>query len=160
MAFTNADKAGFGFLFFDIGRLLRRNMSRRAQHLGLTQEQLRALFVLARTQGTTQVALAEQLDIQPITLARILDRLQESRLIERRACPTDRRAFEIYLTPAANPLLDELSALGIQTREEALAGLSAEDIHQLMELLQTVKYNLSLAEMQGVGPGDLIEQRA
>ena len=72
------------FLLHDITRLMRRNFHRRAQSLGMTQAQYRALAHLARNEGTNQVALAEVLDIQPITLARIVDRLAECGLVERR----------------------------------------------------------------------------
>src|SRR3546814_7154100 len=95
-----------GFLLSDVARLLRRNFTRRAQYLGLSQAQWQALAHLARREGVNQATLAESLEIQPVTLARLVDRLQEKGLVERRPDPADRRAFCLYLTPAAAPLLD------------------------------------------------------
>jgi DNA-binding MarR family transcriptional regulator len=139
---------GIGFLLGESARLLRRSMNRRVQHLGLTQEQWRTLFHLSQAEGCTQVALADKLEVQPISLVRILDKLQDNDWVERRPSPTDRRAFQLYLTPAAAPLLEELTRIGRTTRDEALAGISTADIQRLALILETIKDNLSLAEAQ------------
>lgn len=142
------DGASTGMLIADIARLMRRNMNRRVQHLGLTSEQWRALFHLSRCEGINQATLADRLEVQPISLARILDKLQDSQLIERRPSPTDRRAFELFLTPTAQPMLEELSKYGREARNQALSGLSEDDQQLLAGLLETVKNNLSNAEEQ------------
>jgi len=146
---NNSSGQQIGFLLAECARLIRRNMNRRVKPLGMTQEQWRTLFQLSKAQGITQVALAERLEVQPVSLARILDRLQENGLVERRVCATDRRAFELYLTDAAAPQLAELAALGRATRRDALAGLDAASVRQLASLLETVKNNLGRAEGNG-----------
>jgi DNA-binding MarR family transcriptional regulator len=148
MSRSSLDNLNVGFLLSESARLLRRTMNRRVQHLGLTQEQWRTLFQLSQAEGSTQVALADRLEMQPISLARILDKLQDNDWIERRPSPTDRRAFQLYLTPAAKPLLEQLTRIGRATREEALAGVSTADIQRLARTLETMKDNLSQIEAQ------------
>lgn len=133
-----------GFLFGTIARLIRRDFDRRLQHLGLTQAQWRTLLHVSHSEGTTQAALAEVLEIQPITLARLLDRMEN--WVERRPCPTDRRAFQLYLTPAAQPLMRQIREIAIPTRDLAFAGLSEDQRELLTSLLTTVKDNLQRAE--------------
>jgi MarR family transcriptional regulator for hemolysin len=135
-----------GFLLHDVARLLRQNFNRRAQALGLSQAQWRALAHLSRQEGINQVTLAERLEIQPITLARLIDRLQEADLVERRPDRDDRRAFRLYLTPTAQPLLAMMWSLAGETREEAMTGVPAERRRMLVEALQQMKQNLIAAE--------------
>lgn len=135
-----------GFLVNDVARLLRRNFNRRAQHLGLTQAQWRALVFLARNEGCNQVALADMLEVQPITLGRLLDRLQAAAFIERRPDPTDRRAFRLYLTEKAQPVLARIWELGAETREDAMAGLPRETREILAAALGTLRANLLSGE--------------
>ncbi len=84
----------------------------RARQFGMTRAQWAVLFRLDRSEGLKQSELAEILDLQPITLTRLLDRLAENGLIERRADPNDRRANRLFLTPAARPMLERLAELG------------------------------------------------
>lgn len=140
----------FGLLLADISRLLRRDFARRAQHIGLTQGQWRALAYLAANEGLTQAALAEILEIQPISLARVLDRMVASGWIERRPCPTDRRAYQLYLTKACEPVMQQLREIGAASRELALAGLDDEQREQLIDLLVVLKGNLQNAAAPGV----------
>lgn len=134
-----------GFLLGDLARLLRRDFDRRVQQLGLTQAQWRALMYLARNEGATQASLAEILEIQPISLARLLDRMEG--WVERRPSPTDRRAFQLYLTAAAAPLMQQIHDIGAITRDVALAGLNADQRELLTEMLLTVKENLQRGEV-------------
>lgn len=131
-----------GFLVNDVSRLLRRNFNRRAQELGLSQAQWQALAYLAIQQGVNQVTLADSLDIQPMTLARLVDRLEEAGLVSRRPDPGDRRAFRLYLTDAAQPLLDRMWTLALETREDAMAGLADSQKQALMDALRHIKRNL------------------
>lgn len=142
-----------GFLINDVARLLRRNFNRRAQSLGLSQAQWRTLAMLSRSEGVNQVTLAEALEIKPITLARLLDQLQDAGLVERRPDPGDRRAFRLYLTPQAQPLLADLMVLGAQTRKEALESLSPPARVALVEGLAAMKENLLGAET-AASPGE------
>ena len=136
-------KDTIGFLMNDAARLMRRDFERRARSLGLTRAQWQALFHLARNEGCNQATLADLLDVEPITLARVIDRLEASGLVERRPDPGDRRARLLFLGDRAHPLLEELRALGAETREVALAGISEEERHQLSRLLTKMRANLS-----------------
>lgn len=132
-----------GFLLYDAARLLRRDFDERARALGLSRAQWSVLAHLARCEGCTQAVLAEVLDLQPITLTRLLDRLQAAGWVERRPHPEDRRARQLFLTAKAHPLLEQLRELGLQTRERAQAGLSAAEREQLLDLLERVRANLA-----------------
>jgi DNA-binding MarR family transcriptional regulator len=138
---------GIGVLLADVARLLRRNFNRRAQALGLTQPQWQALARLSQNQGMNQACLADLLEVQPITLARLVDRLAAAGWVERRPDPDDRRAQRLYLTEQAEPLLDDIRELASATREEALAGLGDRERRQLIEALKTIKGNLVRAEI-------------
>ncbi|MGE4219681.1 MAG: MarR family winged helix-turn-helix transcriptional regulator, partial [Alphaproteobacteria bacterium] len=139
-------ESSIGFLINDVARLLRRNLNRRAQALGLSQAQWRALAYLSVQEGINQVGLADSLEVQPITLARLLDRLQEAGLIERRPDPDDRRAFRLFLTDKAQPLLDHMWSLAVETRTEATDGLGVGSLQVLTEALRHMKRNLLDAE--------------
>jgi DNA-binding MarR family transcriptional regulator len=136
----------FGFLLHDVARLLRKNFNRRVQSIGLTQEQCRVILQLSRHEGIQQVQLAELLEIKPITLARLLDKLQESGLIERRQNPEDRRAFCLYLTRKAHPVLKKILAIGAATRADANKDISATELERLNTILSCFKANLINAE--------------
>ena len=136
-----------GVLLVDVARLLRRNFNRRAQALGLTQPQWQALARISQNQGMNQACLADLLEVQPITLARLIDRLEAAGWVERRPDPADRRAQRLYLTVKAEPLLDDMRALAAETREEALQGLSDAERRRLIAALKTIKGNLVRAEI-------------
>ncbi len=131
-----------GFLIHDVARLLRRRFEQRAGGTGLTRSQWQTIAFLSRREGLSQAALAEDLDIEPITLTRILDRLSARGLIERRPDPTDRRRWALFLTAAAVPLLKEMETLGEATRAEALHGVTPQDLVKLEETLNRMKANL------------------
>ena len=132
-----------GFLISDVSRMLRGRFNETARSLGLTQAQARALLHLARNEGISQVALARLLEIQPITLLRQLDRLADAALIDRRPNPRDRRAQQIYLTPAGEALLGKIMQLGGSLAEEAFEGLDAEGLSRLIGGLERIKTNLT-----------------
>lgn len=136
-----------GVLLIEVARLLRRNFNRRAQGLGPTQTQWQALAHLSRNPGINQTCLADLLEVQPITLARLIDRLEAAGWVERRPDPGDRRAQRLYLTVKAEPLLDDMRALAAETREEAMHGLRDPERRQLIEALKTIKGNLVRAEV-------------
>jgi MarR family transcriptional regulator, transcriptional regulator for hemolysin len=136
-------KDTLGFLLHDSARLMRRDFERRTRALGLTRAQWQTLFHLRRNEGCNQVTLADLLEVEPITLARVLDRLEFAGLVERRADPNDRRARLLFLGERAHPLLDELCALGADTREIALAGIDEDDRTRLMDLLSKIRANLA-----------------
>ena len=132
-----------GFLLHDVARLLRRRFEQNARGSGLTRSQWQVLAYLANNEGINQSGLADLLEIEPITLGRIIDKLQMRGLIERHPDPSDRRAWLLHLTPAARPKLTQLRGLGDVTRGEALAGVSEADTESLLSTLQALKANLA-----------------
>jgi DNA-binding MarR family transcriptional regulator len=132
----------FGFLLKDIQRLYVRLFEQRVPQLGVTFTQCKVLVLLSRNEGTTQAKLAEVSETEPMTLVRVLDRMERDGWIERRADPSDRRAYRLYLKPASSPVLAEVLRIGEKIRAEALAGLSSEQREQLMNMLEQVRSNL------------------
>jgi MarR family transcriptional regulator, transcriptional regulator for hemolysin len=140
-----------GFLLHDVARLLRKRFEQRARDLGLTRSQWQTLAYLNVNEGIHQSGLADILEIEPITLVRILDRLQERGLVERRQHPKDRRIWLLYLKDAARPLIAEMRGMGDATRAEALEGLSEAERAELARALGLMKSNLIAACAQPVG---------
>lgn len=133
------------FLISDVGRLLRTYSDQRARHFGMTRAQWAVLLRLERREGLKQSDLAEDLDIQPITLTRLVDRLCVNGLIERRPDPNDRRAKRLYLTPAARPLLDRISDEVEVVAQHVLTGVNANSAESMYSQLATVRENLKQA---------------
>ena len=130
------------FVLHDVARLLRKRFEQRSRAFGLTRAQWQVLAYLSLREGIHQNKLADLLEIMPITLARLLDKMQASGFIERRPDPADRRAWLIYLTPKAHPLIEVMRSNGQKTREEAFTGLSADAQQQLLQTLCLIKSNL------------------
>jgi MarR family transcriptional regulator for hemolysin len=138
----------FCFSINDVARMIRTYADQKARQFGITRAQWVVLVRLDRFEGLKQSELADMLDLQPITLTRLLDRLSASGLIERRADPNDRRANRLYLTPAARPLLEQLGELGEELMTTALAGVDRDSIERMVAQLATVKENLRQAIAQ------------
>lgn len=151
---TDEFDRNFGFLLYDAARLMRRDFDRRARRLGLSRAQWSVLAHLARNEGVKQAELADVLDVQPITLARQIDRLERSGLVRRCADPEDRRVRRLYLSDCARPILTELRALGGETRAEALRGLSLDQRRSLIESLARIRDNLATGESALIKPGE------
>jgi len=135
-------KREFAFMLNDVARLLRTYADYKAAQFGITRAQWAVLVRLDRSEGLKQSELAEMLDLQPITLTRLLDKLSDSGLIERRADPTDRRAKRLFLTAAARPLLERLGILAEEMMAATLADVEHKDIEQMVAQLGGVKDNL------------------
>lgn len=135
-----------GFLMSDVSRLLRRRFDARARAIGITRAQWRTLTVLSRNEGANQGALAELLEVEPITLCRMIDRLAEAGHVERRRDPGDRRAWNIYLTDRSRPLLDQLRALADEVVGDALRGIDSGDQAVLARSLDRMRANLIAPE--------------
>ena len=131
-----------GFLLSDVSRLIRRRFDERARLIGATRAQWRTLVILSRNEGINQGGLAELLEVEPITLCRMIDRLEEAGLVERRRDPADRRAWLIYLTAKAGPVLANVRVIADGLFEDALAGLSDADRATLTALLERMRENL------------------
>jgi len=132
----------FGFIVKDVYRLWVRLFEQRIPQLGMTFTQCKVLVFLSRNEGTTQAKLAEASDTEPMTLVRVLDRMESDGWIERRPDPADRRAYRLHLKPASSPVLAEILRIADKARSEALAGLSAEQREQMTEMLEHVRKNL------------------
>jgi MarR family transcriptional regulator for hemolysin len=129
----------------DVARLLKTYADQRARQFGISRAQWTVLMRLDRFEGLKQSELAEVLDLQPISLTRLLDRLAENGLIERRPDPHDRRANRLYLTPAAWPLLEQLAKLGEAMMEELLETIDEPARERLLRDLDAIKDNLRAA---------------
>ncbi|MDM8011253.1 MAG: MarR family transcriptional regulator [Parasphingorhabdus sp.] len=132
-----------GFLIHDTARLFRRELNERMRHSGVTALQWRLLAYLARNEGTNQVKLAEFLEVEPITLSRMIDRLADAGMLSRRRDPDDRRAWRLYLEEQSLPLIVELRAASAKLTEAAQEGLTTEEREQLASLVERMRQNLS-----------------
>jgi DNA-binding MarR family transcriptional regulator len=133
----------FAFEVAETARLIRREANKRAAILGATKAQWRVLARLSRSgDGLRQIELADALDVEPITLCRMIDRLEEAKLVERRRDETDRRAWRLFLTPEAAPVLVKLEAMGMAFHSDILAGVTQADREAALRVLETVRHNL------------------
>ena len=137
-----------GFLIADVSRLLRRSFDARARGIGVTRPQWRMLTMLKRHEGSNQGQLAELLDVEPITLCRMVDRLEETGLVERRAHPNDRRAWQLFVTSKGTALTAELVPIGQNLFDDALEGLDATERAALEASLDRVRANLSRRSLE------------
>jgi MarR family transcriptional regulator for hemolysin len=130
------------FLISDVGRLLRTYADQKARLHGMTRAQWAVLLRLERREGLKQSELAEALDIQPITLTRLVDRLCANGLIERRADPNDRRAKQLYLTPAARPLIERVIERVEELSQTVLDGIAPAEADLILAKLGLARENL------------------
>jgi DNA-binding MarR family transcriptional regulator len=130
-------------LVTEISRLFSRDFSARVRAYDLTHTQWQALAVLSRQEGINQAELANLLQVQPISLGRLIDRMEAAGWVERRPAPNDRRAIQLYLTSRVEPILDKMTAAASLTREAALADFDTDEREQLCLMLQRVKANLA-----------------
>ena len=122
---------------------LRRAFDRRASALGVTRAQWKVLFRLTRTPGLRQVELADMLDVEPITLSRIIDRLEEAGHVERTPDPADRRAWRLQVTAGAMPLVKRLRAVAHDLVEEAFGGIDPRELETMRGVLAQVRENVA-----------------
>jgi DNA-binding MarR family transcriptional regulator len=127
----------------DTTRLIRRAFDAKARAIGVTRPQWQVLIMLRRHDGINQGGLAELLEVEPITVGRMIDRLQDAELVERRADPADRRTWRLHLTAKAETLIDQLRPLADELFEDAFGGLSVAERTQLSKTLDRIRQNLS-----------------
>lgn len=132
----------FGYLLADATRKLRTHFDRRAAAHDLTRAQWRALRALGRHEGLSQTALADMIEMEPIPVGRVLDRLQQAGFVERRADPGDRRRWCLYLTAKADEVNDDMEVIANDMRAECLRGIETADIDVFLEVLNKIKDNL------------------
>ncbi len=133
----------FGFIMHDVARLLRTTYDRRVRSLGLTRSQWWVLTHLFRSEGVTQAELADILEVERATLGRLLDRLEEKGLVERRPDGRDRRAKRVYLGTAVEEPMRTLRAVAAGVRADALSGLSPDEQDRFVDTLLKIKRNLA-----------------
>ena len=129
---------------FEIGETahaLRKAFDRMAVGLGVTRAQWKVLFKLTRRPGLRQGELADILELEPITLSRIVDRLEEAGLVERARDPEDRRAWRLHVTEKARPLIEKLQAVGAELVAQAFAGIDRKDIEITRKVLARAREN-------------------
>ncbi len=141
-----SDKTSFGFLVTDVTRLMRKHFDRRAVRFNLTRAQWRALKRLSYSEGMRQNELAEQLEIEPIAIGRVIDRLQKAGFVERRADPADRRAWRLHLTAQAHDVVDDMEQISNVLFRQAQRGVSAADMKTMISVLARMKDNLNTLE--------------
>jgi len=144
----------FGFLVHDVSRLIKRRFERRARQMGLpvTRQQAAVVLNIAANEGVSQAEVAAWLGIEPIALVRMLDKLHEEGLVERRAHPTDRRIRTLWLTPAARPVVTQILAINEKIRNEAFAGMPAHARDTVIDILDHIKDNLAVREEEDDSP--------
>jgi MarR family transcriptional regulator for hemolysin len=140
-----------GFVLHDVARLMRKRFEQWARAAGLTRSQWQVLAKLSTHEGIHQKGLADLLEIESVTLVRLLDKMQERGLIERRNHPSDRRFTLLFLTPNARPLLQFMRTIGEQTRVETMADFSTTEHDQLLQYLERMREHLLTACTQPVG---------
>ena len=143
-----------GFLMVDNARLLRRAFDERVRTTGMTGPQARLLLAPDRAPGENQTFHAEHLEVEPITLCRMVDRMEESGLVERRRDPADRRARLLYLTPRAEGEAARIRSALTGMLDQMVAGLDETEQAALSRMLNLVSDNLSAStKSQGIAHG-------
>lgn len=132
----------FGFLLSDTARLLRHRFDERARQHGATRTQWKALLTISRHEGINQGGLADRLEVEPISLSRLVDRMEDAGLVERRRDPHDRRAWQLFLTDKAHPIIEELRATAAELMEQALRGIPPSKIDEVSGTLNRIRENL------------------
>jgi MarR family transcriptional regulator, transcriptional regulator for hemolysin len=127
------------FLLHDVSRSFRARFDEQARHLGVTRPQWRALLHLSIEEGQSQAELADRLEVERITLCRMIDRLADAGLVVRRADPRDRRVWRLHLTEGAGQLVDKLSTIGRALEEEAMAALEPGEAEMLKTGLRKIR---------------------
>jgi len=138
-------RRSLGFLLRDTSRLMRRRFVRCAREAGLplNRSEASVLVHVDREPGLSQAQLADRLDLEAISLVRLIDTLERSGLIERRRHSHDRRIRTLWLTEAARPIVAQAHAVRLDVRTQALAGIAEPEQEKLLDLLMAVRGNLA-----------------
>ncbi|WP_223276222.1 MarR family winged helix-turn-helix transcriptional regulator [Sphingomonas daechungensis] len=134
------------FQIAETAHALRKSFDRRASALGVTRAQWKVLLRLTRMPGLRQVELADMLDVEPITLSRIVDRLEEAGHVERTPDPADRRVWRLQVTERAKPLVARLRGIGHELVEEAFDGIEPSELERVSAILARVRENVSVIQ--------------
>ena len=137
-----SEQTSFGFLVTDVTRLMRKVFDCRAARFGLTRAQWRALKRVSHGPGITQNELAEFLEMEPIAVGRVIDRLQKADFIERRADPQDRRVWRLHITEKAHDVVDDMELISAELFKQAQRGIAAADMKIMLDVFTRMKQNL------------------
>ena len=138
-----AIESDFLFLIYDVAQLVRRLADKRARTYGMTRAQWAVLARLEREPGVTQSRLAVLTDVEPITIGRLVDRLEANGLIERQPDPHDRRIWRLHLTPKSAGILKHIAAFRRELHEDMAEGLDAQSLSTLVSSLQRMRANIT-----------------
>jgi MarR family transcriptional regulator for hemolysin len=147
-------ESDFLFLIYDTAQLMRRRADSRAREVGMTRAQWAVLARLERQPGISQNALAQLTDVEPITVGRLIDRLEASGHVERQPDPNDRRVWRLRLTAKATGLLTEIHQFRRELHDQVVEGLDAKTHQALICGLQRIRTNLSAAKELRAGKKD------
>jgi DNA-binding MarR family transcriptional regulator len=139
---TKAEDISFGYLLNDVTLLFRKHFDRRAVKFGLTRAQWRATKMLYYREGLRQTELAELLEMEPIAVGRVIDRLQAAGFVERRPDPKDRRAWRLYVTDQARAVIADMELIAQGVRKDATRGITVPELQQALDVLNRMKENL------------------
>lgn len=150
---AKVEELSFGYLMSDVTLLFRKHFDRRAVKFGLTRAQWRATRMVCRRPGLRQAELAEYLEMEPIAVGRVIDRLQAAGFVERRPDPKDRRAWRLYSTAQAHEVVDDMERIARGLRRDAAAGIGGDELAQTIAVLTRMKENLQALDEMGGTPG-------
>lgn len=139
---AKTEELSFGYLLNDVTLLFRKHFDRRAVKFGLTRAQWRATKMLYHRPGLRQNELAEALEMEPIAVGRVIDRLQAAGFVERRPDPNDRRAWRLHVTAQAHEVVDDMERIARELRREATAGIEYDELKHALEVIGQLKENL------------------
>lgn len=148
-------QGGVGYLIADLSRLFGRVFDRRAAHLDLTRVQWRALKRIHDAEGLTQAALADVLDMEPIAVGRVIDRLSKAGFVERRPDPNDRRCWRLHLAPQSTQVMDAIEGVATSLREDCVAGVDPQELQTTLKVLAQIRENLSQLDRASRGESSL-----
>ena len=143
MTYMTSEEDSLSFLLADVSRMMRQAFQNRLEGSSLSLAQARALVYLARHQGLRQIDLADMLEVQPITLARLIDQLAEAGLVERHADAADRRAYRMFLTAAATAHLTAIREVGAAIQADVLRDLDKHEAAAVLVALGKMRRNLA-----------------
>jgi DNA-binding MarR family transcriptional regulator len=146
---AKTEDLSFGYLLNDVTLLFRKHFDRRAVKFGLTRAQWRATKMLYHREGLRQTELAESLDMEPIAVGRVIDRLQAAGFVERRPDPRDRRAWRLYITEQARVIVGDMELIARDVRKDATLGIGYDDLRQALDVLNRIKENLQALDAGG-----------
>ncbi|CAM0997686.1 DNA-binding transcriptional regulator, MarR family [Rhodanobacter sp. Root179] len=150
---AKTEDISFGYLLSDVTLLFRKHFDRRAVKFGLTRAQWRATKMLYHREGLRQNELAEFLEMEPIAVGRVIDRLQAAGFVERRPDPKDRRAWRLYVTDQAKVIVGDMEVIARELRRDATRGIDHDELKHALAVINQIKENLQALE-QGPGADD------